>query len=78
VATLILFWLLDSYYLSRERRFVALYDAVRKKPGENSDFSMDISAPGNPWGWAACVASRTIALFYGGLLVLHLLVFHFL
>ena len=78
LAVLVLFWLLDAYYLSRERRFIALYETVRKKHGESTDFSMDIGSFGSRWGWAACAVSKTLALFYGGLLVVHLVVNHFI
>lgn len=36
--SVIVFWILDSYYLSRERRFRYLYDEVRKKKKEKSIF----------------------------------------
>jgi hypothetical protein len=78
LAVLVLFWLLDAYYLSRERRFIALYETVRKKHGENTDFSMDICSFGGRWGWAACAVSKTLTLFYGGLLAVHLVVNHFI
>ena len=72
------FWLLDSYYLSRERRFVALYDLVRTNHEEGTDFSMDIGAIRSRWGWAECAFSKTLVLFYGGLVAAHVLVNHFL
>ena len=78
LVVLILFWSLDSYYLSRERRFVALYNTVRTKNEEHIDFSMDIGLFGSKWGWAACAFSRTQSLFYGGLIVVHLLINQFL
>ena len=77
LVVLILFWSLDSYYLSRERRFVMLYNTVRMKIDQEIDFSMDIGPFGSRWGWAACTISRTQALFYGGLVVVHLFVNHF-
>jgi hypothetical protein len=75
---LMLFWWLDSYYLSRERRFVALYDIVRMKNEESTDFSMDIGLLSTEGGWPACAFSRTQALFYGGLIAVHLLINRFL
>lgn len=72
------FWLLDGYYLSRERRFVALYDLVRTSQEDGTDFSMDIGELGSKCGWAKCAFSKTLALFYGGLLAAHVLVNHFL
>src|SRR5690348_15874734 len=35
------FWGLDGYFLSQERRFRALFDHVRKLPESQIDFSMD-------------------------------------
>src|SRR5437016_12167506 len=40
----ILFWGLDGYFLSQERRFRALYDNVRRLPEAEIDFDMDTSA----------------------------------
>ena len=78
VAVVILFWFLDAYYLSRERRFIALYESVRRKHGEGTDFSMDLGTFGSRCGWGACAASKTLTLFYGGLLAVHILVSLFL
>lgn len=77
-AVLILFWLLDSYYLSRERRFIGLYDAVRKHSDGSIDFSMDTRSFGKRCGLIHCAISRTLLLFYGGLLAVHLLIIHFI
>ena len=78
LVVLALFWLMDSYYLSRERRFIGLYNSVRKRTEEHIDFSMDISSFGDKWGWMTCAFSRTLILFYGGLVVVHLVVNHYL
>ena len=37
----ILFWLLDAYFLSQERKFRSLYDAVRDPAGATTDFGMN-------------------------------------
>jgi hypothetical protein len=37
------FWGLDGYFLSQERRFRSLYDSVRKFDETQIDFSMDTS-----------------------------------
>src|SRR6266403_3443387 len=39
----LMFWALDGYFLSQERRFRALYDHVRKLDENNINFSMDTS-----------------------------------
>lgn len=69
---LIVFWVLDGYFLSRERQFRALYDDVRIKKEEDIDFSMDISKYINAKGtnFPSALFSRTLVWFYGFLLVL--------
>jgi len=39
----IIFWVLDAYFLSRERAFRCLYDKVRSLDENKIDFSLDIS-----------------------------------
>ena len=46
----VMFWLLDGYFLSQERRFRSLYDHVRKLEESAIDFSMDISREPDPKG----------------------------
>jgi len=78
LAVLALFWLLDGYYLSRERNFVKLYNHIRKKEEEEIDFSMDAGELGKWWAWPRCVFSTTLMLFYGGLLIVILSINHYL
>jgi hypothetical protein len=78
IAILIVFWLLDSYYLAHERKFIALFNRVRKQPGDTTDFSMDTKPFGGFWSWLRCSFSVTMTLFYGGLLVVILCINHFL
>ena len=40
---ILVFWILDGYFLSQERLFRALYNHVRKLGAEKIDFSMDTS-----------------------------------
>lgn len=40
---LLVFWLLDSYYLTLERKFRALYNNVRLKKEEDIDFDMNFN-----------------------------------
>lgn len=37
----LIFWILDGYFLSQERLFRDLYDNVRKRDEKDIDFSMD-------------------------------------
>jgi hypothetical protein len=77
IAILVVFWLLDSYYLAHERKFITLFNRVRKQHGNTSDFSMDTRSFGGFWSWLRCSCSITITLFYGGLLVVLLCVHRF-
>lgn len=66
---LLIFWLLDGYFLSMERRFRSLYEHVRKLKEEDIDFSMNTApykdAPNN--AWIDAVLSRTLLTYYCGL-----------
>ncbi len=44
IIPLIVFWILDSYYLMTERKFRCLYDEVRKKEEKNIDFNMNYNS----------------------------------
>jgi hypothetical protein len=74
IAVLLFFWLLDSYYLSRERLFIKLYNKIRTSDIA-TDFSMDTQQFSGEVNWLGCTVSRTMNLFYGGLLAVHLLIF---
>jgi hypothetical protein len=66
----IVFWGLDGYFLRQERLFRKLYDAVRAKDGEESDFSMNTNDYKDDVDcWSAVCLSRTLAAFHGALLV---------
>lgn len=66
---LFIFWTLDGYFLSMERRFRALYEHVRKLDEAAIDFSM---ATG-PYqrdrrnSWLSSMSSRTLVVYYAGL-----------
>ena len=44
IITLLLFWFLDTYYLTLERRFRALYNKVIQEDSKIKLFDMDIKA----------------------------------
>lgn len=46
---LLIFWILDGYFLSQERKFRCLYDDVRKLDEKDIDFSMSTAKYG--WDW---------------------------
>lgn len=64
----LMFWLLDGYFLSQERRFRSLYDHVSKLEENAIDFSMDTqpfkdTPPKNKWSHA--LFSSTLLIYYG-------------
>lgn len=65
----LMFWALDGYFLSQERRFRALYDHVRNLPESAIDFSMDTSSFSSEMQntWLGAMFSRTLLVYYGAL-----------
>lgn len=67
-------WLLDAFFLKRERGFRRLYDSVRQNPpsehGHASYFAMEVpsSAVGS-YGLIRVAASPSLSLFYPPLLL---------
>jgi hypothetical protein len=72
------FWIFDGYFVSVKRRYLALYNHVRKLPDKKIDFSMD-SKPfkkgKNTWK-SGCFAHFPL-VFYGTLLFLVIVVSFF-
>ena len=63
----VMFWLLDGYFLSQERRFRSLYDHVAKLAEADIDFSMNTqpfkdTPPRNKWSHA--LFSPTLLIYY--------------
>jgi len=73
----LVFWILDAYFLSQERHFRSLYDAVRPKKEDEIDFSMDTMpfVDGKP-GWTAAFFSKTLLIFYGSVVLLMIFVMY--
>jgi hypothetical protein len=70
---LLVFCGLDAYFLSRERMYRALYDAVRRRRPIEA-FSMDyLPFKQTSNGWLASLTSGTVAWFYAPLVVVGLL-----
>lgn len=67
----LMFWALDGYFLSQERRFRALYDQVRKLEESDIDFSMDTSALRTEVRntWLGAMFSGTLLIYYGALIL---------
>jgi len=63
---LLIFWILDGYFLAQERRFRCLYDDVRKLGEEKIDFSMNTEKYKDIWRntWIGSVLSATLLWFY--------------
>ena len=76
---LIVFWILDGYFLSMERRFRALYDHVRGLSEDEINFSMDTRQYEAEYRntWIGSLLSRTLLIYYGalaGVMILMMLV----
>lgn len=71
---LFIFWSLDGYFLSQERKFRALYDHVRTLDESQIDFSMDTRPFSNDLRhtWVGSASSNTLVIYYGGLAVVML------
>lgn len=60
------FWMLDGFYISQERKFRKLYSHVAGLEEQLIDFKMDTSphnTPGN--SWVSGIFSKTLIPFYG-------------
>lgn len=65
-----MFWIMDGYFLSQERRFRSLYDHVRKLDEKDIDFSMDTQPfkevpPRSKW--LRSMFAPTLWIYYGTL-----------
>lgn len=74
----LMFWILDAYFLRQERLFRELYDEVRNKGEDKVDFSMDASQlKSRVQSWPRVFFSVTLFIFYGtmiGAILLGLLI----
>jgi hypothetical protein len=72
----IVFWALDGYFLSQERRFRSLYDHVRNLEENQIDFSMDTSPFKDEFRntWLGATLSRTLLIYYGALIAIMLVI----
>lgn len=69
---LLMFWVLDGYFLSQERCFRALYDHVRTLDESQIDFAMDTRAFKGEFRntWPGAIVSRTLVVYYLSLAVI--------
>ena len=72
----IIFWILDGYFLSQERLFRDLYNHVRKLDEKEIDFSMNTREYNEDKrnGWLRSMFSSTLLFFYLPLVGIMLLV----
>lgn len=59
------FWILDAYYLGRERQFRSLYEKASAPATPVPLYTMDAETHGDPIRWPAVAASPTLLLFHG-------------
>lgn len=70
VATTVLFWGLDGYYLWLERGFVQLHAQVARKPEKDIDFSMAIDKTDAFRRWLKTCGRPHLLLFYGSIVAI--------
>ena len=81
IVPLIIFWLLDSYYLFLEKKYTMLYDDIRFRNEKDIDFSMNPNNVNvkvgdiNKKSYFAVVFSKTEILFYITCIITTLLIY---
>ena len=70
-----LFWILDGYYLSQERKYRDLYNIISQKQEGEIDFDMNATVTNsNKNSWFSSIFSITQIIFYGTLIAITLVV----
>jgi len=68
---IIVFWCLDAYFISQERKFRNLYNYVCSQSENEIDFLMDTEEFSNDYStWGNSFCSKTLKIFYGGIMVI--------
>ena len=68
-----MFWLLDGYYLSLERKYRDLYNVVRLKDENDIDFDLNANSfKSGKNSWISSIFAISLALFYGTLVAITL------
>jgi hypothetical protein len=70
LASTLMFWALDGYYLWLERCFIALYTKVAAAKDDAIDFSMTIDKSHGARKWFKTCFRPHLVLFYGSILVI--------
>lgn len=72
---LVAFWILDGFFLSKDRQYVQLYEKVRKMDEATIDYSMNTKEFNTGRNtWLRSIFSKTFVPFYGVLVLLCLVV----
>lgn len=70
----LLFWVLDGYYLRQEKLYRKLYDHVRATEGDDTDFSMDTHCFKHMVdNWILTCFNKTLFMFYGSFTIILLI-----
>ena len=64
----VIFWILDAYYLYEERLFRGVYDRVRRLDESQIDFSMTPTREGPLWTRMVPFYDPLLLVFYGALI----------
>ncbi|WP_231372765.1 hypothetical protein [Aureivirga sp. CE67] len=75
---IILFWILDGYFLSKERQYRGLYKTVAKKKND-IDFNMNVSEYNKEKNtWISSIFSETFRVFFGLLIIITSIIYSFI
>lgn len=75
----VMFWILDSYFLAQEKYFRDLYNEVRKKDESSIDFSMKLKSNKSIGDlWMSSALSPSVFIFYIVIIILLLLLNKFI
>lgn len=71
IASTVLFWAIDAYYLMLERAFINLFNTVRKKPANVIDYSLTVNGDDKRFSiWLHTLMTRPVLWgFYGSILI---------
>jgi hypothetical protein len=69
------FWILDGFYISQERKYRSLYNEVRTKPESSIDFNMDANGMNEfKNSWISCIFSKTLLVFYPTFIIITIII----
>lgn len=64
----LVFWALDGFFLSQEKRYRKLYEEVAAKDGDHIDFNLNaMKYKDQVGGWLCCAFTKTLAPFHGAI-----------